>query len=94
MTEKEGNPMKPRQCSLCNGKIKKGKTDFTVKANHHVISITNIPAYVCDSCGEAYFTPETSEFIDGLLERFSQNRMPLYPISAGEISYQEAVGIM
>ena len=81
--------MKPNKCSLCKGKLKKSKTEFTVKIDHKVISITDIPAYVCDNCGEAYFTPDASTLIDKAIINFSRNKVALYPISAGEISYKE-----
>jgi len=82
--------MKPNKCSLCKGKLKKDKTEFTVKIDHKIISITDIPAYVCDNCGEAYFTPEASKLIDKAILKFSKDKVALYPISAGEISYKEA----
>ncbi len=81
--------MKPNKCSLCKGNIKKGKTDFTVKIDHKIMSITDVPAYICDNCGEAYFTPDASRLIDKAMIKFSKQKVALYPILAGEISYRE-----
>jgi len=81
--------MKPKQCSLCKGSLGKGKTDFTTKVDQRIISILDVPAYVCDNCGEAYFTPESSKLIDKALLKFSKSAFPLYPVSAGEIPFKE-----
>ncbi len=39
--------MKPERCGLCKGKLLEGKTEFTVKVRKEVISIKEVPAYVC-----------------------------------------------
>ena len=59
-----------------------------------VISILEVPAFVCDNCGEAYFTPEASELIDKAIIKFSKKKVALYPISAGEISYKEVAQLV
>lgn len=52
--------MKPGRCSFCKGRLDEGKTEFVAKVGDEVISIKDVPAYVCENCGEAYFTPEIS----------------------------------
>ena len=81
--------MKPRKCSLCKGPIKKGKTDFTAKIDGQIILITDIPAYVCENCGEAYFTPKDSELIDKAMIKVHKKKLSMHPIAAGEISFKK-----
>ena len=49
--------------------------------------IKDVPAYVCENCGEAYFTPETSRRIDKIMEDFYGDRVSKKSIRAFEISY-------
>ncbi len=81
--------MIPKKCSLCKGELKQEKTEFTAKMGDRVISITNLPAYVCTKCGEAYFTPQTSRKIDKVMKQFSSNKLPVHPIIAGQIDIAE-----
>jgi len=80
--------MKPERCSLCKGKLRKGKTEFTVKVGKEVISIKDVPAYVCQEFGEAYFTPEISRKIDKVMKEFHKGKLLAHPIAAGEIKLE------
>ncbi len=80
--------MKPERCSLCKGKLRKGKTEFTVKVGKEVISIKDVPAYVCQKCGESYFTPEISRKIDKVMREFHKGKLLAHPIAAGEIKLE------
>jgi YgiT-type zinc finger domain-containing protein len=77
--------MIPDKCSLCGGKLLKGKTEFLVKVEDEIISIEEVPAYICDDCGEAYFTPEVSRKIDVVMKKFHQGKLLARPIPAGEV---------
>jgi YgiT-type zinc finger domain-containing protein len=57
--------MIPDRCRFCKGKLRDGKTEFLAHAAGEVIVIKDVPAYVCDQCGEAYYTAEISRKIDG-----------------------------
>jgi YgiT-type zinc finger domain-containing protein len=65
--------MIPDRCSLCKGKLHEGKTEFLAHAAGEVIVIKDIPAYVCDQCGEVYYTAEISRKIDGVMQSAHQN---------------------
>ncbi len=80
--------MKPERCSLCKGKFQKGKTEFTVKVGKEVISIKDVPAYVCQECGESYFTPEISRKIDKVMRDFHKGKLLAHPIAAREIKLE------
>jgi YgiT-type zinc finger domain-containing protein len=62
-----------------------GKTEFIAKVGNEVISIKSVPAYVCENCGEAYFTPEISRRIDEVMRDFHEARLLAHPIAAGEV---------
>ena len=77
--------VKPDQCSFCRGKLQEGKTDFVAKMEDQVISIRDVPAYICDNCGESYFTPEISKKIDQVMKDFHAGKLLAHPIAAGEV---------
>jgi len=51
-------------CSFCKGRLRESKTDFVAKVGCEIVSIKDVPAYVCENCGEAYFTPVVSRKMD------------------------------
>ena len=55
------------KCPLCGGKVvsKKVKLDLWTKGK--LIVIEDVPADVCDLCGEEAFSPQTSKKIDYLI---------------------------
>ena len=50
-----------------------------------MISIKEVPAYVCENCGEAYYTPEISRKIDKVMRDFHGDKLLAHPIAAGEV---------
>jgi YgiT-type zinc finger domain-containing protein len=77
--------VKPDKCSFCKGKLREGKTEFVAKVGNEVISIKGVPAYVCENCGEAYFTPEISRKIDEVMRDFHEAKLLVHPLAAGEV---------
>lgn len=77
--------MIPERCSYCKGNLKEGKTEFMVRVGEEVIIIKEIPAYICDQCGEVFFTPEISRKIDKIMEDVHKGKICCKPVAAGEI---------
>jgi len=82
---RESAKMIPDTCSCGKGRLKKGTTDFTVRVEGEIIVIRDVPAYVCDSCSEAYFSIETSRKIDEIMREFHAGRLLTKPLRAGEV---------
>jgi YgiT-type zinc finger domain-containing protein len=56
--------MLPDSCNFCQGKLVYKNTEVEIqKADGKRVSL-RVPAYVCDTCGEAYYTPEVSRKLD------------------------------
>ncbi|MDO8727306.1 MAG: type II toxin-antitoxin system MqsA family antitoxin [Candidatus Methanoperedens sp.] len=81
--------MKPDRCSFCKGKLIKGNTEFVVKVGAEVLSIRDVPAYICNECGEPYYTPEVSEKMDLMMKKFHECALLVHPVAAGELSLNE-----
>ncbi|MBE0523087.1 MAG: type II toxin-antitoxin system MqsA family antitoxin [Methanosarcinales archaeon] len=82
---------KPDRCSFCKGKLIKVKTEFVVKVEKEILTVKDVPAYICNECNEAYFTSEISEKIDVIMEKFHKSTLLVHPIAAGEVSLNEAI---
>jgi len=67
-------------CYTCrNGVLKKGVYDepFTRQGTGKVILIREIPAMVCDNCGEAFFEDFVSQKVLEICERFEKSQADL-----------------
>jgi YgiT-type zinc finger domain-containing protein len=78
--------MIPDHCSFCKGKLRKGNTEFMAHAAEEVIVIKDVPAFVCEQCGEAYYTAKTSRKIDEVMRDAHQKKLCMRPLPAGEVS--------
>lgn len=83
--------MEPDRCSFCKGRLIKGETEFIVRVGSKLLVIRDIPAYVCEECGEAYYTPDISRKIDRIMKRFHESKLLVHPIAAGELCMREDV---
>ena len=77
--------MIPERCTLCKGTLQEGKTEFIARVGGEIIVIRDVPAYVCDRCGEAYYSAEVSRKIDAVMREFHSGRLCCRPLAAGEV---------
>jgi len=50
------------KCPICReGNTSDGKSTVTVENNGAIIFFKDVPALICNNCGEAYFTSEISK---------------------------------
>ena len=77
--------MKPTKCSFCEGNLQRVTTEFVARVEDKVIVIKEVPAYVCEQCGESYYTPEISRKIDEIMREFHRGKLLVRPLAAGEI---------
>jgi len=73
-------------CALCNGKLEEGTTEFMARASGEVVIINDVPALVCEQCGEAYYSLETSRKIDAVMREAHRKKLCVRPVPAGEVS--------
>jgi YgiT-type zinc finger domain-containing protein len=77
--------MIPDTSSCGKGRLKKSTIDFTVRVEGEIVVIRDVPAYVCDSCSEAYVSIETSRKIDEVMREFRAGKLMTKPLRAGEV---------
>jgi YgiT-type zinc finger domain-containing protein len=57
------------ECVICKiGKTYKGKTTYTIDKEKSLLVFRDVEAEVCDNCGEAYFSLETTKKLQQLAE--------------------------
>ena len=51
------------KCVLCrNGETQNGETLFTISQDRVAVIVKNVPAQVCQNCGEAYMLHSTRAY--------------------------------
>ena len=67
-------------CSYCGGQVKeaKVKVDFMRAENFYLFE--NVPAGVCQQCGEKYFTASVAKRMDASIRRNRWKRFAKIPI--------------
>jgi YgiT-type zinc finger domain-containing protein len=65
--------------------MKEGKTEFMARVQDQVIVIKDVPSWACKRCGEAWFSYETSEKIDNVMQEVHPGTICVRPLAAGEI---------
>ena len=73
-----------KYCVVCkSGEVRTGTTTLTVERGKMTVVLKEIPARVCDSCGEAYFDEMTTVRIETIVEQLQR--------SGVEVAVQEFV---
>ncbi len=54
-------------CPLCGGRKSLGKTTYTVDLGSGLIVVRDVPAMVCDQCGEDWIAAETARRLQELV---------------------------
>lgn len=56
------------KCAICEGAVKEEVIKVELWVEDKLVVIEDVPARVCESCGEKYFSARVSKQIDRLLE--------------------------
>lgn len=79
------------KCDLCGGELSAGTTSLEIWRGEELIVLRDIPADVCQQCGEAYLSAQVSERIDQFLEKYHQYRPKRY-IPVPEFTAAQTIG--
>ena len=64
------------ECFYCKGQMKTGRASYTVNRRGYHLVLDEIPAYVCEQCGESYFESKEVRIVQEMireLDRKSEN---------------------
>lgn len=64
------------KCVICNlGRTRPGTTTMTLERENSTLVVKQVPAQVCDNCGEAWLEEDTVARLEALLETMVSNGM-------------------
>lgn len=61
-------PSSQSQCPLCGGGKEPGKATYTVDFGPSIVVVRNVPAMVCDQCGEEWIGADAARKLEQLTE--------------------------
>jgi YgiT-type zinc finger domain-containing protein len=61
-------PSSQSQCPLCGGSKTPGTTTYTVDFGSSIVVVRNVPAMVCDQCGEEWIGSEAASKLERLAD--------------------------
>jgi len=59
-------------CFVCKGTVKDGFTTFTVDMDKCVVIVKNVPAFICDQCGDTCYNTETAKRLEEIVDTLVQ----------------------
>jgi YgiT-type zinc finger domain-containing protein len=76
-------------CCRCAVRMREGKHDFISRVGDEIIVIKDVPALICDTCGEVEYTLEVSREIDAIMKEFFEGRLLARQLAAGEVVFEQ-----
>ena len=62
------------KCVICNlGRTRPGTTTMTLERENSTLVVKQVPAQVCENCGEAWLEEDTVAHLESLLETMVSN---------------------
>lgn len=68
------------KCYLCGGKLKKQKVDIARYWGKELVALNDVPALICQKCGERYFEAKVSSKIDEKVEQALKRKTSIQKI--------------
>ena len=63
------------KCFYCKGETKETTTKFIVELGRWVVIVKNVPARVCQQCGEASYSNEVAQQLEKIVEAVKHSIM-------------------
>jgi len=60
--------VKVLECFYCKGNMVRGKTDYSLSRRGYHLLIDEVPAWICQQCGEVYFEAGEVDAIQDLIK--------------------------
>jgi YgiT-type zinc finger domain-containing protein len=58
-----------KKCVICKGAVKHKKVDIPVELKNNLLMIRDVPADVCEECGEIYYTLEVARKLESIEDK-------------------------
>lgn len=70
------------QCAYCQGQLVRKQISYTANRKGYHLIIDDVPAWVCEQCGEPMFDEETVDTIQAMLRDVDQRLEKLAALAA------------
>lgn len=72
-------------CILCKANLTKGNVNHIVDLGEGIIIIKNVPANVCEQCGEYYVDTQIALKLEAIVEEVKKSRAEVLIINYAEM---------
>jgi YgiT-type zinc finger domain-containing protein len=70
------------ECIYCRGKLVQKKVSYTANRKGYHLIIDDVPAWVCEQCGEPMFSEATVDAIQEMLQEMDNRQEKLMALAA------------
>jgi YgiT-type zinc finger domain-containing protein len=70
------------ECAYCQGQLVRKQISYTANRKSYHLIIDDVPAWVCEQCGEPMFDEETVDTIQAMLHEVDQRLEKLAALAA------------
>ncbi len=70
------------KCAYCQGQLVRKQINYTANRKGYHLIIDDVPAWVCEQCGEPMFDEETVDTIQGMLREVDKRLEKLSALAA------------
>jgi YgiT-type zinc finger domain-containing protein len=78
----------PMTAAIAQLRCVKADMIFMARVGDEIVVIKDVPALICDTCGEIEYTLEVSREIDVIMKEFFEGRLLATPLAAGKIVFK------
>lgn len=75
------------KCYLCGGRLKKQKVDIARYWGKELVALNDVPAFICQKCGERYFEAKVSSKIDEKIQQAVRGKTSIPRIDVPVLSF-------
>jgi YgiT-type zinc finger domain-containing protein len=73
------------KCKICSAELVKSTVNHSIDLDDHIIIIKEVPAMVCEQCGEYFLETEIAMKIEKIVENVYQNHAEVFIVKFGEL---------
>lgn len=73
------------KCVLCKANLAKGNVNHIVDLGEGIIIIKNVPAKICEQCGEYFLDTSTALRLETIVDEIRKNKAEVFIINYSEM---------
>ncbi len=70
-------------CPVCGGEKTDGSTSFTVDFSKGIVVVRDVPAAVCNQCGEEWISDETAKKLEEITTQAKKQNQEIFMVKYG-----------